>query len=94
LLCLRHLEAFGRLCREPGGQELVALLARHAPTWLVQMPWLVSADELEALQHRIVGATRERMLREMAEAVAVLTATKPLVLILEALQRFITSPKG
>ena len=64
------LEAFGRLCREPGGQELVALLARHAPTWLVQMPWLVSTDELEELQRRIAGATRERMLREMAEAIA------------------------
>src|SRR5262249_55975334 len=32
------LEALGRLCREPGGQELITLLGQQAPTWLVQMP--------------------------------------------------------
>jgi predicted ATPase len=79
------LEAFGRLCRESGGQDLLALLDRQAPTWLVQMPWLVSTAELEALQRRILGATRQRMLRELAEAIVVLTTTKPLVLILEDL---------
>ena len=35
------LEALGRLCRGPGGQEVVALLEQQAPTWLVQMPGLV-----------------------------------------------------
>jgi DNA-binding winged helix-turn-helix (wHTH) protein len=29
------LEALGRLCRGPGGQEVVALLGQQAPTWLV-----------------------------------------------------------
>jgi predicted ATPase/DNA-binding winged helix-turn-helix (wHTH) protein len=79
------LEALGRLCREPGGQDLVALLARQAPTWLVQMPGLLSGADLEALQRRVLGATRERMLRELAEAIEVLTAERPLVLVLEDL---------
>jgi hypothetical protein len=35
------LEVLGRLCRGPGGKELVALLGQQAPTWLVQMPGLV-----------------------------------------------------
>ena len=79
------LEALGRLCREPGGERLLALLSQHAPTWLVQMPALLSATELEALQRQIEGATQERMLREMAEAVEAVTAERPLVLVLEDL---------
>jgi hypothetical protein len=79
------LEALGRLCQEPGGQELITLLARQAPTWVVQMPWLVTDTALEALQRRVIGATQERMLREMAEALAILAAERPLVLILEDL---------
>src|SRR5919108_4607291 len=49
------------------------------------MPWLVSTTEFEALQLQVVGATRERMLRELAEALERLTAARPLVLVLEDL---------
>jgi predicted ATPase len=79
------LEALGRLCRGPGGKEVVALLGQQAPTWLVQMPSLVRASDLEALQRRIAGATRDRMLRELAEALERLTARQPLLLVLEDL---------
>jgi predicted ATPase len=41
--------------------------------------------EREALSREMFGATRERMLREMSEALEVLTANQPLVLILEDL---------
>ena len=60
-------------------------LTQHAPTWLVQMPTLLSTAELEALQRKTQGATQERMLRELAEAVEALTVEKPLVLVLEDL---------
>jgi len=80
------LEALGRLCRVPGGERLIELLAQQAPTWLVQMPALLSATELEALQRKVLGATQGRMLREMAEAVEALTAERALVLWLEDLQ--------
>jgi AAA ATPase domain len=93
--CLEHygageaympiLDALGRLCREPGGRELLAFLMRRAPTWMVQMPWLIDDAMLDMVQPRVMGATRERMLREMAEAVEVLTAERPLVLVLEDL---------
>src|SRR2546425_3356845 len=79
------LEALGRLCREPEGKRLVELLNQHAPTWLVQMPALLSPAELGTLQRKIAGTTRERMLREMAEAVEAITAERPLVLWLEDL---------
>jgi predicted ATPase len=49
----------------------------------MQMPGLVT--DLETLHRRVVGATRERMLRELAEAMEVLTAEQPLVLVLEDL---------
>src|SRR6266571_5516433 len=79
------LEALGRLCREPGGRRLIELLSQHAPSWLVQMPALLSAAELETLQRKVAGATRERMLRKLAEAMEVLTVERPLVLWLEDL---------
>ncbi|MBI3303934.1 MAG: AAA family ATPase [Deltaproteobacteria bacterium] len=93
--CLEHygageaympvLEAWGRLCREPGGEHLIELLRRHAPMWLMQMPSLIDEAELETLQRKVQGTTRERMLREMAETLEVLTAEKGLVLKLEDL---------
>ena len=78
------LDALGQLYG-PDGERLVAWLARHAPTWLVQMPSLLSAAALEAVQRRLQGATRERMLRELAEALEALTVERPLVLVLEDL---------
>jgi DNA-binding winged helix-turn-helix (wHTH) protein/predicted ATPase len=79
------LEALGRLCREPGHEHFIEVLHQHAPTWLVQMPALLSAADLEALQRKVLGATQERMLREMAEALEALTAERGLVLWLEDL---------
>jgi DNA-binding winged helix-turn-helix (wHTH) protein/predicted ATPase len=79
------LEALGRIGRSPSGEQFVAILHQYAPTWLVQMPALLAAEELEPLQRRVVGATRERMLREMVEAIEALTTQRPLVLWLEDL---------
>ena len=79
------LEAVSRLCQEPGRTRLVELLRRQAPTWLQQLPWLVEDHDRENLQRAVIGATRERMLREMAEALEALTAATPLILVLEDL---------
>ena len=79
------LEALGRLCREPEGDALLPVLEQLAPTWLVQMPALLRTTALEAVQRRVVGATQQRMLRELAEAFEVLTVSRPLLLVLEDL---------
>ena len=79
------LEALARLSRGPEREVLIPLLSRFAPTWLAQMPTLISAAEQEALRRQMLGATRERMLREMAEVVEALTAKFPLILVLEDL---------
>jgi predicted ATPase len=79
------LEALGRLGRTSEGERLKTVLRQYAPTWLAQLPALFTAPEQEALQRRALGATRERMLREFAEALEVLTAERTLVLVLEDL---------
>ena len=79
------LEALGRLCHAPGADHLLMLLRAHAPTWLVQMPWVLSPADHEALRHELLGATQARMLREMAAWIEALTVETPLVLVLEDL---------
>ncbi len=79
------LEALGQWVRDSGGGSVVHTLAKQAPTWLIQFPSLVKSDQREALQKEILGATRERMVREICEALESLTAQDSLVLILEDL---------
>src|SRR5436309_74762 len=79
------LEALGRLGRGVAGEQLVEILKRHAPTWLAQLPGLLADGEVEAVQRRALGTTRERMLREVVEALDALTVDAPLVLLLEDL---------
>jgi DNA-binding winged helix-turn-helix (wHTH) protein/predicted ATPase len=79
------LEALGRLGRGPEGALLAAGLWQYAPSWLVHLPALLTSEARERLEHLVSGVTPTRMLRELAEALEVLTATRPLVLVLEDL---------
>ena len=49
------------------------------------MPSLVRPSERDSLQSQAAGSTRERMLREMAEAIETLSSASPLLLVLEDL---------
>ena len=80
------LEAFGQLISGAGGEPVVRMLATHAPTWLVQFPSAIRAEQRPSLQQEIVGATRERMLREICEALERFSADQPMALIIEDLQ--------
>jgi DNA-binding winged helix-turn-helix (wHTH) protein/predicted ATPase len=79
------LEALGRLGQGPTGAPLVAVLRQYAPSWLVHLPALLAPEDRERLEHTTSGVTPARMLRELAEALEVLTAIRPLVLVLEDL---------
>jgi tetratricopeptide (TPR) repeat protein len=79
------LAALGQLSLGPAGPALLAVLRRYAPMWLGQLPGLVSEAELERVQRQVQGVTPARMIRELAEALAVLTVDTPLVLVLEDL---------
>jgi len=77
------LDAVGQLCRGPDGTALVELLAKHAPTWLVQFPALLKPEDREKLQPEILGTTRNRMLREIRDALDAFAAEKPVLYIFE-----------
>ena len=79
------LEAVGQLARGSARTLVVETLGSHAPTWLVQFPSLVTLEQHAALQRQILGATRERMVRELCEALEMITQIIPVVLILEDL---------
>lgn len=78
------LEALGRLAQQHG-DAIVARLRSHAPSWLVQLPWLATPEELHDLRLGLAGTTRERMLRMFLQLTDALTTDAPLVLVLEDL---------
>jgi DNA-binding winged helix-turn-helix (wHTH) protein/tetratricopeptide (TPR) repeat protein len=77
------LEAIGQLCQEEG--QVVDLLRAHAPMWLLQMPSLLSPSDRESFSREVFGASRDRMVREMTEALELLAAETPFLLVLEDL---------
>ncbi|HYC15141.1 MAG TPA: AAA family ATPase, partial [Stellaceae bacterium] len=79
------LEALERLVRRPDGGRVVPLLRRIAPTWLAQIPWLVSQSDGEALRQTLQTVRPERMLREFVALVEALSADVTLVLTFEDL---------
>jgi DNA-binding winged helix-turn-helix (wHTH) protein/tetratricopeptide (TPR) repeat protein len=78
-------EALGQLLSGAAAVPVVNMLHRHAPTWLIQFPSVLRGDQRAALQREILGATRERMVRELCEALEVMSEIATFVLILEDL---------
>jgi DNA-binding winged helix-turn-helix (wHTH) protein/predicted ATPase len=74
------LEALGRLGRE-GGPQIVTLLREYAPSWLKHLPSLTPGEEFDAS----TSVTSEKMLREIADALEILTSRDSLILVLEDL---------
>ncbi len=79
------LEALGQLIRDRDDGPIFDNLAKRAPTWLIQFPSLIKPEQREALEREIRGASRERMVREICEALEALTLDTPLIMVLEDL---------
>lgn len=79
------LDALSRICRGSGKEQTVATLRKVAPTWLAQLPALQTPAEFRALQRRTAGSTRDRMVRELTDALEVITEATGLVLLIEDL---------
>jgi DNA-binding winged helix-turn-helix (wHTH) protein/tetratricopeptide (TPR) repeat protein len=79
------LEALGELLRAEGEGTVSEVLTKQAPTWMIQFPSLLKPEQKSTLQREIMGGTRERMLRELCEALEALTARDYLCLVLEDL---------
>jgi DNA-binding winged helix-turn-helix (wHTH) protein len=78
-------EAVRRLCRGPRGEFVLEVLRREAPTWVAQMPSLLQPTGA-TFAERSAGASPERMLREMTEALETLAEDGALILWVEDLQ--------
>jgi len=79
------LDALGQLCRGPQAEPIIQILSTDAPTWLAQLPALLTRERRDMLQREILGATRERMLREIGDALDSITAETALLLVFEDL---------
>ena len=77
------LEALSALCRSQ--PEVAELMRAFAPTWLVQLPWLMSEAERATLYRELSGANQERKVREIAELMGRFTAQHPVLFLTEDL---------
>ena len=77
------LEALGELGRSDS--TVAPLLRAVAPAWLMQLPWLSTAEERDALRRELAGVSADRMLREMGEFFDRYTEHRPLLLVTEDL---------
>jgi serine/threonine protein kinase/tetratricopeptide (TPR) repeat protein len=83
---LPFLDAVGGLLQGPGREHIAAVMRTYAPTWCTQLPAaFVSTSSLDRLQQETIGATKERMMREMGDMLGTLSTTAPIVLLLEDL---------
>ncbi|MGZ5093001.1 MAG: AAA family ATPase [Burkholderiales bacterium] len=77
------LDALSELCRRDA--SFGALIRTVAPVWLLQLPWLTSAEDREILRRDLSGSGQPRMLREFGELLDRYTSDKPLLLVTEDL---------
>lgn len=80
---LPFLDVLGSLLHSPGRERVVTLLRRHAPTWCLQFPAVFSSGAIDQILREATGATKDRMLRELGDTLAALTAETPVLLVLE-----------
>jgi len=83
---LPFLDAISAMLEGPGRERLASIMRTYAPTWCTQLPAVfASTGALEKLQQETIGATKERMMREMGDALGMFANTSPIALLLEDL---------
>ncbi|HET9790930.1 MAG TPA: AAA family ATPase [Candidatus Angelobacter sp.] len=79
------LDGFSRLCRSSAGPRVLNILREHAPSWLAHISSPAMTSAIHSLPEQAPSVPRERMLREMAEAIERMTDAFPVVLVMEDL---------
>jgi predicted ATPase/DNA-binding winged helix-turn-helix (wHTH) protein len=79
------LEALENLARQLDAEVVREVLARYAPAWLALLPWLAHDADAAVTAPAQQDTTAQRMLREIAQALEVLAAVRPIMLWLEDL---------
>ena len=83
---LPFLDAIGGLLQGNSRERLAAVMRASAPTWCAQLPVaFASTAAIETIQQDTIGATKERMMREMGDALGIFATTSPVVILLEDL---------
>jgi predicted ATPase len=76
----------GELLQGSGRERIAAIMRTYAPTWCMELPTaFASSGSLEKLQQETIGATKERMMRELGDALSMLAGASLVVLLLEDL---------
>jgi predicted ATPase len=83
---LPWLDALGRLAQASEPALFLAALRRTATLWLAHLALLVEPEEQERLHRQTQGLPPERMLRQLVEALTVITRERLVVVVLEDLQ--------
>lgn len=74
-----------QLCRGEAGTRARAALRHVAPAWAAQLPELWGASELAAIEQRLQGLSHQRMIREIAAFVTLVSADDPVAWCFEDL---------
>jgi hypothetical protein len=82
---LPFIEALQDYCGSEGAPFLIKAMHKLAPAFLAQMPNVLDPGEGAALQREVLGATRERLLREFCDLIEFLGSGRPWVIIAEDL---------
>jgi DNA-binding winged helix-turn-helix (wHTH) protein/tetratricopeptide (TPR) repeat protein len=82
---LPFLDALAGLFSGPWRERIASVLRASAPTWCLQFPSVFGSGETLEMKRETIGATKQRMLREMRDGLVVLSADSPSVLLLEDL---------
>ena len=80
------LDALEKLCRAEENQRIIDILRRFAPSWVIDLPALISPHQRESLARQRTGIPPERRLREIAGFLEEVTKNRMVLLILEDLQ--------
>ncbi|MGH9674428.1 MAG: serine/threonine-protein kinase PknK, partial [Bryobacteraceae bacterium] len=81
---LPFLDAMTTMLAGPAATRVRSALRSAAPTWCLQLP-AAFGGELRELQQETIGATKDRMMREMVDALSSLAVASPVVLFIEDL---------
>jgi len=82
---LPFLDALGMLLTGRHHESVSPVMQTYAPTWCLQFPATFTGADRERLQRETIGANKDRMLREMGDALGALATNAPVVLLLEDL---------
>ncbi len=78
-------QAFDGMEAHWGRDVLAATVRRCAPTWLAQLPWLASPEELDAVRRSVAGSHPARLHRETVALLRSLSGHQPILLVIEDL---------